>query len=216
MELQLSNEESLLWPNWVDYLKGQKRCDFIAQGTLINKHSIGQTIDRASLHGPVIASGVRRIFNFALIDENYEEYGGRYQRSGDATHSATLNILSTNDAQDKVNGILFSALAADIDSLAEREYGYDLLPVEYKTANENAYAYMFIARQGSKVVGHRVLGDILPNESSLSICLKGAATYGPSFLQMWIESCYLGDESPLMEHPYYQDLVLEISKFIDA
>ena len=131
----MSNEESLLWPNWVEYLKGKKRCELIAQGTLINKHSIDQTIGRASLRGPVIASGVRRIFNFALIDENYEENGGRYKRSGDATHSATLNILSTGEAQDKVNGILFSVLAAEIDSLAEREYGYDLLPVEYKTTD---------------------------------------------------------------------------------
>jgi len=216
MELQSSNEESLLWPYWVDYLKRTKRCDFIAQGTLINKHSIDQTIGRASLHGPVIASGVRRIFNFALIDENYEDNGERYQRSGDATHRATLNILPTNDAQDKVNGILFSALTADIDSLAEREYGYDLLPVEYKMAGEKAYAYMFIARQGSKVVGNRVLDDILPNESSLSICLNGAATYGLAFLQMWIESCYLANETPLMEHSYYQKLVLNLSRIISS
>ncbi len=193
-----------------------KRCNFVAQGTLINKHSIAKTIDPASLHGPVVASGVRRIFNFALMDENYEEHGGRYKRSTVATHCATLNILSTGNVHDKVNGILFSALADDIDSLAEREYGYDLLPVEYRRADENAYAYMFIARQGSKAVGNRVLDDILPNESSLSICLNGAATYGSAFLQMWIESCYLADETPLMEHSYYQELVLNLSKIISS
>ena len=40
IELLPPNEENLLWPNWVDYLKGKQRCNFVAQGTLINKHSI--------------------------------------------------------------------------------------------------------------------------------------------------------------------------------
>ncbi len=206
----------MLWPCWIELLKNREPCQFIAQGTLINKHSINQTIDRANLHGQVIASGVKRIFNFALIDENYLEHGGRYQRSTNETHCATLNILSTGNTQDKVNGVLFSAPATAIDSLAEREYGYDLLPVEYSHGGEKAYAYMFIARQGSKVVGNRVLDDILPNESSLSICLNGAATYGLAFLQMWIESCYLADETPLMEHSYYQELVLNLSRIISS
>ncbi len=81
-----TSEDSLLWPNWLDKIKQEQRSDFIAQGTLINKHSIGQTIGRAILHGPVIAFGVRRIFNFALEDENYKEHGGRYSRSVNPSH----------------------------------------------------------------------------------------------------------------------------------
>lgn len=207
-----TSQEDLLWPNWVDHLKRERQAEFVAQGTLINKHSIGQTIGRAKLHGPVVASGVRRIFNFALVDENYVEHGGRYTRSADANHRATLNVLGTGSKRDKVHGILFSAAAADMDALAEREYGYDLLPVEYEGGEEKAIAYMFIARQDSKAIGHRVLDDILPNESSLSICLHGAATYGTAFLEMWIKSCFLADRTPLMGHPYYQTLVEEILK----
>ncbi len=206
------NEEFLLWPNWANFSKGKQHCDFIAQGTLINKHSIGKTIDRARLHGPVIALGVRRIFNFALTDENYEEHGGRYKRSQEDSHCATLNIVHTGNTQDKVNGILFSTLPADIDALAQREYGYDLLPVDYRLKDEKASAYMFIARKESKAIGHRVLDNILPNESSLSICLTGAATYGKVFLDTWIESCYLADGTPLMNNPYFQNLVRELLK----
>ena len=109
-----TKEENLLWPNWVDYLKQERQSDFIAQGTLINKQSIGQTIGRAILRGPAIAFGVRRIFNFALEDENYEEHGGRYSRSTKLSHRATLNILETENVEDKVNGVLFSADTADI------------------------------------------------------------------------------------------------------
>lgn len=210
------NEEDFLWPNWADFLKGQQHCKFIAQGTLINKHSIGKTIDRARLHGSVVASGVRRIFNFSLINENYEENGGRYKRSQKHSHCATLNIAHTGDSQDKVNGILFSISPADIDALAEREYGYDLFPVEYERAGEWDSAYMFIARKESRAIGHRVLDSILPNESSLAICLTGAATYGRAFLDTWIESCYLADGTPLMKNPYYQNLVRELLAVTDA
>ena len=93
-----TKDESLLWPNWVDSLKQEPQSDFIAQGTLINKQSIGQTLGRATLRGPVVAFGVRRIFNFALEDGNYEEHGGRYRRSSDPSHRATLNILETGNA----------------------------------------------------------------------------------------------------------------------
>ena len=206
------NDENLLWPSWVNFSKRKQHCKFIAQGTLINKHSIGKTIDSARLHGPVIASGVKRIFNFALIDENYEEYGGRYTRSPKDSHCATLNIVPTGNVQDKVNGILFSTSATDIDALAQREYGYDLLPVEYQPSDKKARAYMFIARHESQAIGHRVLDNILPNESSLSICLTGAATYGKVFLDTWIESCYLADGTALMGNLYFQKLVRELLK----
>ena len=200
----------LLWPNWVEFLKRERQSDFIAQGTLINKRSIGQTIGRAMLHGPVVASGVRRIFNFALEDENYVEHGGRYNRSADPERRATLNILKTGNSEDKVNGILFSTDADDIDALAEREYGYDLLTVPYEHSGARSVANMFIARQDSEAVGHRVLDDILPNESSLSICLVGAATYGAAFLNMWIESCLLASKTPLIDDPYYAALIQKI------
>ncbi len=206
-----TKDESLLWPKWVDKLRQEQQSDFIAQGTLINKQSIGQTIGRAILHGPAIAFGVKRIFNFALENENYEERGGRYSRSGNPSHRATLNILETGNAEDKVNGILFSADAADIESLAEREYGYDLLPVSYEQSNARSTAYMFIARQDSKAIGHRVLDDIFPNESSLSICLTGAATYGAAFRKMWIESCLLANKTPLIDDPYYGALIEKMS-----
>lgn len=210
------NEEHLLWPNWADFSKRNQHCQFIAQGTLINKHSIGKTIGRARLHGPVIASEVRRVFNFALIDENYEEHGGRYKRSREDSHCATLNVEHTGNTRDKVNGILFSTSPADIDALARREYGYDLLPVEHQLGEEKSMAHMFIARKESQTIGHRVLDNILPNESSLSICLTGAATYGKVFLDAWIESCYLADGTPLMKNPYYENFVREALKIINV
>lgn len=209
-------DSRLRWPEWPDFIRKSATRRFIAQGTLINKRSIETTIDAANLHGPVLAMGVRRIFNFALTDENYVEQGGRYQRSRDPSHCATLNIVHTDDARDTVNGILFSTSSDDIGALAEREYGYDLLPVEYRRGEDRDRAYMFIARKTSPVIGHRVRDDIFPNESSLSTCLSGAATYGEDFLGDWIASCYLAGGSPLVSHPYYANLVHEIRGSLDA
>lgn len=208
----IQNEENLLWPYWQDFLKGKQRCKFIAYGTLINKHSIGKTIDQASLEGVALAFGVRRIFKFALMDENYRDHGGLYERSAKHNHCATLNLLHTGNSQDKVNGILFSIKPDDIDALAKREYGYDVVPVEYEQAGEKDLAYMFIAREESQAIGYRVLDDILPNESALATCLTGAATYGKAFLDMWIASCYLADSTPLMVNLYYKNFVEDLLK----
>lgn len=201
------NDKNLLWPHWPDFLKGQRRCKIIAYGTLINKHSIGKTIGHARVEGPVVALGLKRIFNFSLIDENYQEQGGRYERSAEHDHCATLNLVHTGNAQDKLNGIMFSIARDDIDALAQREYGYDIVPVEHDQMDATDLAYVFLARKESPITGDRVLDNIFPNESALRICLTGAATYGKAFLDTWIASCYLADGAPLMENLYYRNFV---------
>lgn len=195
-----------LWPYWVDFLKQQKDIRFIMYGTLINKNSIQKTFSSALSTEPVIALGVKRVFNFALIDKNYVNRGGRYEQSSRKNHNATLNVLHTGNVKDKVNGVLLSTLPEDIDALAEREHGYDIIPVEYEGVNQQGSAYMFIARKFQEI-GYRVRDDILPNESALTICLTGASTYGGEFLKMWINSCYLADGTAILGHPYYKSFI---------
>ena len=59
-----TKDESLLWPNWVENLKQERQSDFLAQGTLINKQSIGQTIGRTILRG-VVSQGWWKIGELA-------------------------------------------------------------------------------------------------------------------------------------------------------
>ena len=180
------NKPDYLWPNWVEWAKKRPSTDFIAQGTLINKHSIGQTLGNAELHGPVVATGVRRIFNFALLKENYIEHGGRYVRSEHQGRRATLNVIETGHKRDFVNGILFTVQASEVAAIAEREFGYDLLPVEFSGPTVNGAANLFIARKNSECIGHRVMDNIMPNESSLTTCLEGAATYPWGSTKAWM------------------------------
>ena len=208
----MPEKHSYLWPYWLDFLKQQKDIRIVTFGTLINRNSIQETISSLASTEPVIALRVKRIFNFALIDDNYVDQGGRYERSSRENHISTLNIQYTGDIRDQVNGVLLSVSPGDIDALAEREYGYDIIPVEYEGSNRKGSAYMFIARQ-SQQIGHRVRNDILPNESALTICLTGASTYGKEFLEAWINSCSLADGTALTDHPYYKNI---IDEFLDS
>jgi hypothetical protein len=153
-----------------------------------------------------------RLLTATLYHDPSRLYDTQIRFSGTTT---TLNILKTGNSEDKVNGILFSTDADDIDALAEREYGYDLLPVVYERLGAQSVAYMFIARAESHTIGHRVLEEILPNESSLSICLTGAATYGAAFMETWIESCLLASKTPLIDDPFYAALIEKTLRTLD-
>ena len=110
------------------------------------------------------------------------------------------------------NRTAYNKIPQEVDALAVRERGFDIVPVEYEGAKRNGWTYMFIARK-SKGVNQRVRDDILPNESALATCMTGACTYGREFLDMWISSCYLADGTGLANHPYYKKL---IAKFLDT
>jgi hypothetical protein len=203
-------DEKYRWPNWPEFLRREGSTAFIGYGTLINKASASRSMGRAGEGQPVTAFGVRRVFSFVLEDENYVDHGGLYRRSDYENHVATLNIQETGEDADIVNGVLMRVSGNQIDGLAGREAGYDIIPVAYSLVADPEHqlnAYIFTARKESSVIGHRVRDDVLPNESSLEICLSGARDYGEGFLDTWIRHCYLADGSRLLNNDYYRDLI---------
>ena len=116
-------------------------------------------------------------------------------------------MLHTNSPGDSLNGILFTVRAEEIPDLAEREYGYDAVAVDCSGGQGDSRAYIFSASKSSSQIGHRVAEEVLPNESALTTCLAGAATYGREFLEGWIDSCYLADETPLANDPFCAALI---------
>jgi hypothetical protein len=111
------------------------------------------------------------------------------------------------NTDDTLNGILFSVAAEEIQALAKREYGYDVVAVGCTGAAGSSSAFIFTASKASPHIGHRVADDVLPNESAVTTCLTGAATYGREFLELWIDSCYLANGTPLRDDPYYRNLI---------
>jgi hypothetical protein len=210
----MNYDENHRWPNWPEFLRRRESVEFIGYGTLINKVSASRSMSGASERKPVNAFGVRRVFNFVLEDKNYADHGGLYRRSEFENHVATLNIQETGKSEDIVNGVLMQVSNNDVDGLAEREAGYDIISVVYSLVESPqtvSRAYIFTARQGSSDIGHRVRNDVLPNESSLETCLSGARDYGEEFLDTWIRHCYLADGSRLLANDYYRTLVEKIT-----
>jgi len=210
----LHYDEKYRWPNWPEFLRRQGSTEFIGYGTLINKASASRSMCGAGKGQPVIVFGVRRVFSFVLEDKNYADHGGLYRRSDYENHVATLNVQETGMDEDIVNGVLMQVSRDQIDGLAEREAGYDIIPVAYSLVADperSFNAYIFTAQQGSSEIGHRVRDDVLPNESPLEICLSGARDYGEEFLDTWIRHCYLADGSRLLDNNYYRDLIETIT-----
>jgi hypothetical protein len=203
-------DENYLWPHWPEFLRAQGGAEFIVYGTLINKTSASRTLSQSDDRKSVHAFGVRRVFNFVLEEHNYVENGGLYHRSQFQNHKATLNVQETGRNEDIVNGVLMKVTGEGFDSLAEREAGYDIIPVVYALIDgpeKVSKAYMFIARQRSAEIGHRVKDDVLPNESALETCLAGANDYGREFVDTWIQHCYLADGSRLLDNDYFRALI---------
>ena len=172
----MNYDENHRWPNWPEFLRRRESVEFIGYGTLINKVSASRSMSGASERKPVNAFGVRRVFNFVLEDKNYADHGGLYRRSEFENHVATLNIQETGKSEDIVNGVLMQVSNNDVDGLAEREAGYDIISVVYSLVESPqtvSRAYIFTARQGSSDIGHRVRNDVLPNESSLPVRSQG-------------------------------------------
>lgn len=210
----MAYDENFIWPNWPEFLRKQGSAAFVGYGTLINKTSASHSLSEAGEREPVNAFGVRRIFNFVLEDKNYVDHGGLYKRSNFENHVATLNVQETGSNEDIVNGVLMQVSNDGLDGLAEREAGYDIIPVVYSViadAEKVSKAYMFTARQGSPEIGHRVKDDVLPNESSLETCLAGARDYGGEFLNTWVLHCYLADGNRLLDNDYYRILIEKIT-----
>lgn len=203
-------DENYYWPHWPGFLKNQGSAEFIVYGTLINKVSASQTLSQSDERSSVHAFGVRRVFNFVLEDQNYVENGGLYRRSKFQNHQATLNVQETGSKDDIVNGVLMKVTEEGFDALAEREAGYDIIPVVYALIDDPeriSKAYMFIARQSSVEIGHRVKDDVLPNESALETCLAGAGDFGREFVETWVRHCYLADGSRLLKNDYFSALI---------
>ena len=165
----------------------------VGYGSLVNGTSAAMTLrETGALPRPVIAHGIRRVFNYRMSEPH-----SRYEVCTDDRNRALLNIDWTRDPGDTISGVLLEVALDDLPALRLRESDYDLVPVacvhwgEPDLPPEPAFALH--CHEHSERGQRRVDRSLLPNRDYYEICRVGAATYGEDFLQHWLESTYLGD-----------------------
>jgi hypothetical protein len=180
----------------------------VGYGSLLNRDSAARTIKDTPREGhpPVLALGARRIFNYVMPEALLKSYGGNFS----PRERAALNVDYTRSPADAINGRLLTVAPADIPSLREREFGYDLRPVvcAHWSQWESApfTAYVLVAVEGKRGGRQVIDNDALPHPLYARLCRAGAHAVSEAFLQLYLETTFLGDRKTSLvewekEHP---------------
>ncbi len=166
----------------------------VGYGSMLNRESAALTLGDRSLGSsqPVVAFGARRIFDYE-IPEDVDRYAS-------ATHPsarAALNVLSTGELDDVVNGILIHVVVDDIPALKGREIGYDLVPaacLEWNAQQRPPFMAYVLSYPREPGDGERHANNwITPNHDYYLKCRSGAQSLGEGFLKLWLATTYLAD-----------------------
>lgn len=118
--------------------------------------------------------------------------------------TARLNVRFTGDSHDLLNGICHEVNRTELASLNLREKGYSLQKILMTDFQETLdgkrptfeEAYVLIALPQTE----QVKSDLTPHQNYLNVCLEGARHFGQAFLQFFVKTTYLSDETtPLLK-----------------
>ncbi len=181
------------WPGLEAHLEADMSgvLPLVGYGSLLNKGSAAMTISKGA-RVPVIAFGVRRIFNYEMSLPN-----PRYGAPADPLARAALNVKETGRRRDMTNAIMVEVPTADIPALRKREVGYDLLPVACIHWNQREHppfiGYVLLAPDEPREGSVHTSSEIEPHRQYYGLCREGAAKISDDFLQFWLDSTYLAD-----------------------
>jgi len=177
-------------------------------GSLLNKDSALRTMDEQTYNSRItsVAFGYKRIFN---RDVDIAA-SARYTTPDNHLERGMLNLLSTENADDVVNGFIFDFKISALQAMCEREEGYDLVPCvvqpwdafceKQSDHSQMSVAYTFVApheeRSGVCPVSH----EVLPVKEYFDLVKEGVSIYGEDFLQKWYDTTFLADkETPIAD-----------------
>jgi len=170
----------------------------VGYGSLVNEGSAAVTISKGA-RVPVIAFGVRRIFNYEMSLPH-----PRYGNPADPLARAALNVAATGRPEDMTNGIMVDVPIVDIPALRKREPGYDLIPVACIHWSQRELppfvAYVLLAPDEPREGKVHTNSEIEPHRQYYELCREGAVRISEDFLQFWLDSTYLADAvTPMRE-----------------
>lgn len=167
-------------------------------GSLMNKQSASRTVKPEALETmhPVIAFGVKRIFNYKATKTDH------WGSDQDRKEKAMLNIVQTLNIGSIANGVALEVDLEDFKRLVEREVGYDLVPILVTSWNdamnnnphlEIRIAYTFVANHELRNHIDYTSTKYYPVRGYLNAIQDTAKGYGPEFSKMWNLTTYLAD-----------------------
>jgi len=167
-------------------------------GSLMNVKSASRSVTPEAIDSmqPVVAFGVKRIFNYKA---NKMSHWGEDQH---AMEKAALNLTPTTSPRHMINGVVMEIDQENFAKLVERETGYDLVPVliaDWKDVNsenpdvEIKIAYTFVASDEIRQGKYYLSTSHYPVRGYLGAVREGAAVFGEDFLKFFNETTYLAN-----------------------
>lgn len=171
---------------------GIDRLRLIGYGSLVNAKSASVTVAEQVARDakPAMAFGARRVFDYRMDEEN-----SRYLRPEEPDALALLNVHLTGDPDDCLNGVVIETPLGDLPALREREADYSLARIAFRfwEGEEIHSAWILTCAEGSRGGPSRLQSNLTPNLDYYRVCRDGAASFGPAFLDAWLDTTYLGD-----------------------
>jgi hypothetical protein len=165
----------------------------VAYGSLMNTASAAGTLQATRQAGePVLALGVRRVFNYIMPESSLGRFGPRPDPDG----RAALNVYLTPNLADVVNGLCLEVETGDLTALRNREKGYSLLPVVCLCWHQpTAPPYVaHILGVPDNLEGKQFTDDTLrPHREYYFLCRAGAAAVSRAFLDCFLDTTFLAD-----------------------
>lgn len=192
---------------WVQAIESDRRATgeaslpMIGYGSLVNRSSACQTLGTKSMGRirPVVAFGVRRLFNYAITEDQT-----RYGPVPPGPERAALNVRATGSPADRVNGVLILVEWGDIDALAAREQGYNLIEVPYVAWSDpegvTRMAFILSAPDAPRDGLRHTRDDVLPFAPYFRASREGASEWGGDFLEYWLDHTFLADDVTPVRH----------------
>ncbi len=182
---------------------GNKKVPIFGYGSLMNVESARQSmkVDAIASMQPVVAFGVKRIFN----------YTAKYAHRWGNLHSnerAMLNLIPTYNTSSIANGVVIEVDDDDLVQLIKREVGYDLIPVLVASWDEISakkpilnirVAYTFVASSELRKNMLYTHTRYYPVRGYMQAVQEGALRYGDRFLDLWNATTYLADGTTLID-----------------
>ena len=193
---QLADKKTLehSWQGLEELLaaEGVERLRLLGFGSLVNADSAAATLAEDAARGgtAVMAYGARRVFDYRMDGAN-----SRYLLPEAPDARALLNTRVTGDPADRLNGVLLETPLGDLAALREREADYSLARVAFRPwgMEEVGSAWILTCEPGTRAGRRRIRMNLTPNPCYYQVCREGAASFGPEFLQTWLDTTFLAD-----------------------